>query len=148
MAVPRGHEKSPCSLKGKLMADFATVKNFLQELQLSITQEIPAEGVLIVHDEDRGIKNLVVDCEDPILVFEQMILPVPKNPGSMFQRLLQMNRTLVHGAFVLDEEGTRVLFRDSLRLTNLDLNEVEGTIEALSLALAEHASELLTFSQQ
>jgi hypothetical protein len=130
------------------MADFATVKSFLQELQLSITEEIPAEGVLIVRDEDRGINNLVVDCEDPILVFEQMIIPVPKNPGNMFQRLLQMNRTLVHGAFVLDEQSTRVLFRDSLRLTNLDLNEVEGTIEALSLALAEHASELLTFNQQ
>lgn len=130
------------------MADFATVKSFLQELQLSITEEIPAEGVLIVCDEDRGINNLVVDCEDPILVFEQMIIPVPKNPGNMFQRLLQMNRTLVHGAFVLDENSTRVLFRDSLRLTNLDLNEVEGTIEALSLALAEHASELLTFNHQ
>ena len=130
------------------MADFATVKSFLQELQLSITEEIPAEGVLIVRDEDRGINNLVVDCEDPILVFEQMIIPVPKNPGNMFQRLLQMNRTLVHGAFVLDENSTRVLFRDSLRLTNLDLNEVEGTIEALSLALAEHASELLTFNHQ
>ncbi len=130
------------------MADFATVKSFLQELQLSITEEIPAEGVLIVCDEDRGINNLVVDCEDPILVFEQMIIPVPNNPGNMFQRLLQMNRTLVHGAFVLDENSTRVLFRDSLRLTNLDLNEVEGTIEALSLALAEHASELLTFNHQ
>lgn len=130
------------------MADFATVKGFLQELQLSITQEIPAEGILIVHDEERGIKNLVVDCEEPILVFEQMIIPVPKNPSKMFQRLLQMNRTLVHGAFVLDEESTRVLFRDTLRLANLDLNEVEGTIEALSLALAEHASELLTFHHQ
>jgi hypothetical protein len=33
-------------------------------------------------------------------------------------------------------------------LTNLDLNEVEGTIEALSLALAEHAAELISFSRQ
>jgi hypothetical protein len=130
------------------MADFATVKSFLQELQLSITQEIPAECVLIVQDEDRGIANLVIDCEEPILIFEQMIIPVPKNPGNLFQRLLQMNRTLVHGAFVLDDDGSRVLFRDTLRLANLDLNEVEGTIEALSLALAEHASELLALSQQ
>ena len=130
------------------MADFATVKSFLQELQLSITEEIPAECVLIVQDEERGIANLVVDCEEPILIFEQMIIAVPNNPGNLFQRLLQMNRTLVHGAFVLDDDSSRVIFRDTLRLCNLDLNEVEGTIEALSLALAEHASELLTFSQQ
>jgi hypothetical protein len=33
-------------------------------------------------------------------------------------------------------------------LLNLDLNEVEGTIEALSLALAEHATELISLSRQ
>ena len=130
------------------MADFDTVKSYLLELQLSIVQEIPEETLVIVEDEDRGIKNLVVDCEEPIVIFEQMIMLIPKTPGDMYRRLLQMNRTLVHGAFVLDEEGTRVLFRDTLQLAHLDLNEVEGTIEALSLALAEHADELIAFSHQ
>ena len=130
------------------MADFDSVKAYLLELQLSIVREDPAEALVVVEDEERGIKNLVVDCEEPILIFEQMILPVPANPGDMFRRLLQMNRTLVHGAFALDEEGKFVLFRDTLQLENLDLNEVEGTIEALSLALAEHAEELISFSHQ
>ncbi len=130
------------------MADFDTVKTYLMDLQLSIVNEVPDEGLVIVDDEERGIKNLVVDCEDPILIFEQMILPVPSQPGEMYRRLLQMNRTLVHGAFAIDEDGKMVLFRDTLQLENLDHNEVEGTIEALSLALAEHASELISFSQQ
>jgi len=130
------------------MADFDSVKAYLQELHLSIAQEDPAEGMVVVEDEGRGIKNLFVDCEDPILVFEQMIMPVPKQTGDLFRRLLQMNRTLVHGAFALDEDGTRILFRDTLQLATLDLNEVEATIEALSLALAEHADELLAFSRQ
>jgi hypothetical protein len=59
-----------------------------------------------------------------------------------------MNRTLVHGAFALTENGKQVLFRDTLRLENLDLNEIQGTIEALSLAMAEHAAELIAFSQR
>lgn len=130
------------------MADFDTVKGFLQELQLSVIREDPPEGLIVVEDEERGIKNLVVDCEEPILIFEQMIMPVPANPGDMYCRLLQMNRTLVHGAFALDEDSQMVLFRDTLQLENLDLNEVEGTIEALSLALAEHAEELIAFSHQ
>jgi hypothetical protein len=75
-------------------------------------------------------------------------MPVPQHTGDLFRRLLQMNRTLVHGAFALDEDGTRILFRDTLQLATLDLNEVEATIEALSLALAEHADELLAFSRQ
>ena len=130
------------------MADFDTVKTYLMDLQLSIVNEVPDEGLVIVDDEERGIKNLVIDCEDPILIFEQMILPVPSQPGEMYRRLLQMNRTLVHGAFAIDEDGKMVLFRDTLQLENLDHNEVEGTIEALSLALAEHAAELISFSQQ
>ena len=131
-----------------MMADFATVKAFLQELNLSIVSETPAECILIVDDEERGIKNLVVDCEEPVLIFEQVVMPVPTTSVDLFRRLLQMNRTLVHGAFTLDEDGGKILFRDTLRLENLDLNEVEGTIEALSLAMAEHATELLAFSQR
>jgi len=72
-------------------------------------------------------------------------MPVPSNPGDMFRRLLQMNRCVVQGAFTLDEEGKRVLYRDTLQLANLDPNEVERTIEALSLTLAEFASELIAF---
>ena len=130
------------------MADFDDVKTFVQELQLSIVNEDAPEGILVVDDEERGIKNLVIDYEDPVLIFEQMIMEVPGRTGDMFTRLLQMNRTLVHGAFALDEEGRRVLFRDTLQLANLDLNEVEGTVEALSLALAENAAELIAFSHQ
>ena len=130
------------------MADFDDVRTFVQELQLSIVNEDPPEGILVVEDEERGIKNLVIDCEDPILIFEQLIMDVPARPGDMFKRLLQMNRTVVHGAFALDEDGGKVLFRDTLQLANLDLNEVEGTVEALSLALAENAAELIAFSHQ
>jgi hypothetical protein len=66
----------------------------------------------------------------------------------MFRRLLQMNRYLVRGAFALDEEGTRVLYRNTLQLAHLDPNEIEGTIDALSLALAEFANELIAFNKQ
>ena len=119
------------------MSYFDTVKQYLLDLQLSIVSEDPANCLVVVENEDRGLKNLVVDCEEPLLVFEQIIMPVPSNPGDMFRRLLQMNRCTVQGAFALDEEGTRILYRKTLQLTHLDPNEVEGTIEALSLALAE-----------
>jgi len=131
-----------------MMADFNTVKGYLQELHVAIVSEDPPQGILVVEAEELGLKNLVVDCEEPILIFEQMIMPVPAHPGELFRRLLQMNRTLVHGAFVLDEECTMVLFRDTLQLEHLDRNEVEGTIEALSMALAENATELIAFSHQ
>ena len=123
------------------------VKDYLDELEFSISSEDEAEELVIIDDEDKGIKNLIIDCEDPVLVLEQVIMDVPKNTDGFFKRLLQMNRTLVHGAFVLDEEGTKVIFRDTLQLENLDKNELEGSINALSIALAEYAGELIEVSK-
>ncbi len=120
------------------------VKGYLLDLDLTIVTENEPEELVVVDDEDNGIKQLVIDCEPPIVVLEQLIAEVPAEPGDLFKRLLQMNNTLVHGAFVLDESGDRIFFRDTLQLANLDINELEGSIRALSLALAEYGAELLT----
>jgi len=122
------------------------VREYVLELGLAIESEIPEEEILIVNDEDRAISHLVIDCEDTILVLEQLIVKLPStvNP-SVYKRLLQINRTLVFGAFVLNEEGDTLVYRNTLALENLDLNELEGTLNALTLALAENGEELLTF---
>lgn len=129
--------------------NFNKVKNYLLDLDVKITAEDEAEELFVVQDEDRGIQNLVIDCEAPILVIEQLIMDVPAgNKEQFYKRLLELNRSLVHGAFVLDSESGRVLFRDTLQLENLDLNELEATLSALSLALAENANELLEFAKK
>ena len=127
---------------------FQTVKDYLQDLDLMIEEEDPGEELMVVNDEDRGIYRLIVDCEDPLLIVEQAIMPIPDNPGDLYKRLLEMNRTLIHGAFAIDEETSTVLFRDTLRLETLDRSELEGTINALGLALAENAGELLNYSKK
>lgn len=124
------------------------VKTYLDELGFALTSEDAEQELVIVDDEDQGIKNLVIDCEYPILVIEQVIMNVPQETGGLYKRLLQMNRTLVHGAFTLDEEGKRVIFRDTLQLENLDKNELEGSINALSIALGEYAGELIELSKE
>jgi hypothetical protein len=121
------------------------VKGYLLDLDLTIVAENEADTLVVVDDEDNGIKQLVIDCEPPIVVLEQLIAEVPPEPGDLFKRLLQMNNTLVHGAFVLDETGGRIFFRDTLQISHLDVNELEGSIRALSLALAEYGAELLTY---
>jgi len=127
------------------MSDFEKVKDFILDMGFAISHEEPQEELVVIDDDERGIKNLVIDCESPILILEQVIIPMPQDSSDFCKRILQINRTLVHGAFVLDEEGTTLLFRDTLQLENLDRNELEGSIDALSLALAEYASELVSF---
>ena len=124
------------------------VKQYLFEMEIPVVSEDPAEELVVVDKEEDGIKNLMIDCEEPILVLEQIIMKVPQAPGDMFKRLLQMNRDLVHGAFVLNENAELLLFRDTLQLENLDRNELEASIQALSLALAEYSSELLDYAKR
>ncbi len=131
-----------------MMGKFDLVKQYLFEMEIPIVSEDLAEELVVVDDEDNGIKNLMIDCEDPTLVMEQIIMKVPQDPGDLFKRLLQMNRDLVHGAFVLDENEEFILFRDTLQLENLDRNELEATIHALSLALAEYSQELLDYAKK
>jgi|TARA_B100000886_G_scaffold321849_1_gene264396 hypothetical protein len=122
------------------------VRDYVLELGLAIESEIPEEEILIVNDEERAISHLVIDCEDTILVLEQLIVQLPSTvDSSVYKRLLQINRTLIFGAFVLNEEGDTLVYRNTLALENLDLNELEGTLNALTLALAENGEELLTF---
>ena len=122
------------------------VRDYVLELGLAIDCEIPEEEILIVDDEERAISHLVIDCEDTILVLEQLIVQLPSMAdSSVYKRLLQINRTLIFGAFVLNEEGDTLVYRNTLALENLDLNELEGTLNALTLALAENGEELLTF---
>ena len=127
---------------------FDEVKQYLFDMEISIISEDPAEELVVVDDEENGIKNLMIDCEEPILVLEQIIMKVPQDAGDLFKRLLQMNRNLVHGAFVMDENAEFILFRDTLQIENLDRNELEASIQALSLALAEYSSELLGFAEK
>ena len=127
---------------------FDLVKQYLLDMEMPIVSEDPAEQLVVVDDEENGIKNLVIDCEEPILVLEQVIMKVPQDPGDLFKRLLQMNRELVHGAFVMNEKAEVILFRDTLQLENLDRNELEASIHALSLGLAEYSSELLSYARK
>ena len=127
---------------------FDKVKNYLLELGCSIRLANEAEGLFVVSNEERGIHNLVIGCAEPILIIEQFIFEVKEESLEVYRSLLKKNRDMIAGAFVLDESGRKVLFRNTLQLENLDLNEVEGTFNALGLMLSEYSEELIRFARQ
>jgi len=123
---------------------FDRVKQYVLDMDMVISKEDTEEELIIASDEDNGIQNLVIDCEETIVILEQVILQVPETTDPLYKRLLQMNRNLVHGSFCIDEDEKLVLFRDTLQLENLDRNELEGSIHALTLGLSEYGFEILT----
>lgn len=126
---------------------FQIVKDYLIALNYSITYENVEDGIIMIQNESEGIKNLILGIADPILIFEQYIFKINNPSEEIFKALLQKNRDIVHGAFVLDESGTKVIFRDTLQLENLDLNEFEASINSLSLLLSEYSENILKFSK-
>jgi hypothetical protein len=130
-----------------LMNSYLKVKNYLLELNHDITHENQAEGIIIIADELLGIKDLVIDCNEPLLIMEQFIVTLRNDVSAEdYLRLLQINRQVVHGAFGVDVTGKKLLYRNTLQLENLDLNELQASINSISLALSENSEFLLNIS--
>lgn len=127
---------------------FSKVKEYLLDLGISIVRELPEDDILVVDNEEAGIKSLVLICLEPILIMEQHLFEIHENPDGIFKELLKKNREIVHGAFALDDTGTKVIFRDTLQLENLDLNELEASLQSLELLMIEYADQLVEFSKR
>lgn len=126
------------------MATCEDVKRMLLDLGLEIKKEIPEEEMFIVEDEDRGIKNMIIDCEGELLIIEQ---PIGKVSEKYYAWFLERNRELPFGAFALDAQDGLILFRQTLRLDTLDYEELESSVNSLELFFAERGEELLKILQ-
>lgn len=126
---------------------FNKVKEYLLDLEYEIVSEDTSEELFVVEKAEDSITNLIIDCEAPILIIECLLFEMKAGSEAIFKSLLMKNREIVHGAFVLDETGKKVIYRDTLQLENLDLNELEGCLNSLKLILSEHTEELIEFSK-
>lgn len=126
---------------------FEKVRHYLLDLEYTILSENPAESLFVVEKPEWGITNLIIDCEDTLLIIEQHLFDLSRDNTEVFKSLLKKNREIIHGAFVLDESGKKVIFRDTLQLTNLDLNELEASINSLAILLSEYSNEIIRFSK-
>ncbi|WP_196895618.1 YbjN domain-containing protein [Aureivirga marina] len=124
---------------------FEIIKSYLLELDFDITYENQEEGIITIAKEEEGIANLIVGVAAPILILEQFIFEINNPSVDVYQELLRKNRDIIHGAFALDQTGRKVIFRDTLQLENLDLNELEGSLNSLSLLLSEYSKQILEF---
>jgi hypothetical protein len=126
---------------------FIKVKNFLLELEYTITVENQEDGVLVIDRHDNGINNMLLVCADPILIMEQHLFDIKSEDVKIYKDLLMKNQDIIHGAFCLDETGNKVMFRDTLQLENLDANELEGSLKSLELLLSEYSYKIIEFAK-
>lgn len=124
---------------------FTKVKAYLIELDYDILYENQNDGIIVIDKQENGIRNMVLGIASPILIVEQYLFNC--NSEAVYKELLIKNRDIVHGAFVLDETGEKVIFRDTLQVESLDKRELETSINSLSLLLSEYSNEILAFGK-
>ena len=128
-------------------AYFETVKDYLLELNFTIIQEDQEDGVFVVENEEQGITNTVLIVAEPMVIVEQLICEINGDDPNVYKQLLVKNRDIIHGAFALDDSGEKLFFRNTHECENLDLNELEATLNSLAILLSEYSDELIRISK-
>ncbi len=127
---------------------FKKIESFISELGYSISYQNENEGIFCIENESDGIKNLIIGVAPPILIIEQFIFTLKKDDKDILKSLLKKNRDIIFGAFVLDEEGKKVIFRYTMQIEKIGINEFEGALNSLGLLLSEYYEQIIEFSKK
>lgn len=134
-------------MKNKPLNHIHIIEEFATRLNCKIIYKNEQDGILKIDNQPDGIHNLIIGIAPPILIMEQFLFSFKTDHADMFKKLLQKNRDTIHGAFVINEDGNKVLFRYTMQLENIDFNEFEGAINSLGLLLSEFAQQIIGFSK-
>jgi len=125
----------------------STIEEFATSAGCRISYKNEQAGILRIDNEEDGIHNLIIGIAPPILIMEHYLFSFRSDNVDMFKQLLQKNRDMIHGAFVINEEGNKVLFRYTMQLENINSNEFEGAVNSLGLLLSEYYQQIINFSK-
>lgn len=126
---------------------FNKVKDWLLDYEFNISFQDENQKILMIEKESNGIKNMILIVSDSILIMEQFLFEIKNPTEELYKTLLQKNRDIVHGAFVLDSTGKKVIFRDTLPTDNMAQNEVMASIDSLSILVGEFNNEMIQMSK-
>jgi Tir chaperone protein (CesT) family len=93
----------------------------------------------------RDAANIVISYASPLVIFRVKLMDLPQRRREAFFRLLlELNASeMVHGAYGL--ENNSIVLIDTLQSEHLDLNELQATLDALLLAIAQDYQKLNAF---
>jgi hypothetical protein len=99
------------------------------------------EGLWRVESPEDHVKNIVVSHAPPVLTLQIRLMPIPDiDLEPFYKRLLEINAAeIVHGAFGI-ENGYVVLI-DTLQSENLDLNELQSSVQSLAFTVVQYYKE-------
>jgi len=117
-----------------------TIKDKLEGyfIELGIPYEQKPDNLWIISDEDKSLREIIVTIEESVVTITVNVMQIPSgNNEEFYKKLLTLNATdMIHGAYAL--EGNNVVLIDTLEGETMDLNELQASLDAMSLALTQH----------
>lgn len=106
------------------------------------------EGTWLVSDTSGANEQIVLKVTDDVALFRVNVLDLatvdPTKKGELHQRCLELNASdMVHGAYGI--AGGSLVLTASLRMENLDYNELVGTLDDFGVALSKHVPGFAAF---
>lgn len=118
------------------------LENYL--IQMDAQYETIEEGTWVVTDNNLKI---AIRLEDNIVFFRINLFPLSNSDNSaLFKKLLELNAaSMLLGAYGI--EDSKVVIIDSLTAENIDFNEFQSSVEAISLAAVDHYKDIKALMQ-
>jgi hypothetical protein len=118
------------------MPELSKIEACLIDLKLNYLELGPNSW--LINDDSRGLEETVVICEPPLTIIRVKVMENPSsNREEFYEKLLRFNATdIVHGAYGL--EGNDVILIDTLQYDSMSKEELQASLDAVSLALSQH----------
>jgi hypothetical protein len=122
------------------------IEQYLIDMMLSY-RELDS-NLWLVDDEEHGVEGVVIAYASPLVIFRSVVMNAPsENRLELFSKLLELNATdVVHVAYGLDDE--QIVLIDTLEYDTMDYAEFRATLDAFSVALAQHYPILSKYRKQ
>jgi hypothetical protein len=112
------------------------IEQYLIEMMLTYQEVSP--NLWLIDDAEHNLTGIAVMHADPLVLFRVVVMDAPSTDRlELFTRLLQLNANDVfHGAYALEDE--KIVLINTLDYATMDYGEFRSTLDAFSLALAQH----------
>jgi len=127
------------------------LESFLDRLEPSgATYKEVGANLWVVRPGGALDTELVVHYNPPVVVLRLKVMDVPLENGrdaALNRRLLELNASdLVHGSYGISDHA--VILTEALELEHLDFEEFLASYESMTLALATHLRELVSYREE
>lgn len=125
------------------MTDLEKLEGYL--INLGLTYEKAGNSAFVINDSEKDLNQVAVMLQDPVVIVRVPVMKVPtQKREEFFEKVLKLNGDdLVFSSYGI-VDGNLIL-SNSMVAATLDLEELQTTLDEISLILVQHYNVLSNY---